>query len=111
MVTQFLWLIGVYGEGSEINIFENPDLPGRLEAGVYQSVLEQMAPYSGSSTFIRTDRVDCETDPCHLAWLIRDNPHFIKNVKTYYSGNTTPTCTNGTRFVDLNPNAYNDCPV
>ena len=48
------------------------------------------------------DPIDCTTDYCHMAWLIRDHPNYLSNVR--YSG-----CSNGTRFEDLNPNGYNDC--
>ena len=51
---------------------------------------------------IVSDPVDCESDPCHLSWLIRDNRHLLKAI---YHG----TCLNGTRFEDLNPNTI--CPV
>ena len=25
-----------------------------------------------------SDPIDCNEDPCHLAWIIRDNPHLLK---------------------------------
>ena len=43
-----------------------------------------------------TDLIDCESDPCHLAWIVRDNPIMM---------NTIPgaQCSNGTSLRDLNP--------
>ena len=50
-----------------------------------------------------TDAIDCKTDPCHLAWLIRDNPNLLKVV-----GNGR--CTDGTRFEDIDPKTFfNTC--
>lgn len=53
--------------------------------------------------FTTTDPIDCATDICHLAWLIRDNRHLMKAI----SGQ----CSNGTVFEDLMSNAYADCPA
>ena len=47
------------------------------------------------------DPINCAD--CNLAWLIRDNRRLLKNV--LYT-----TCSNGTRFEDLNPNGYRTCP-
>lgn len=44
------------------------------------------------------------SDPCHLAWIIRDNRNLLPAV---YLGQ----CSNGTTFEDLDPNGYNDCPI
>ena len=49
------------------------------------------------------DNFDC-SDHCHLAWLIRDNPHLLVSV---YGA----TCSNGTAFNALNPNGFTNCPV
>ena len=49
------------------------------------------------------DPIDCATDICHLAWLIRDNRHLMKAI----SGQ----CSNGTVFEDLMSNDYADCPA
>ena len=49
------------------------------------------------------DPFDCERDPCHLAWLIRDNRDLLGRL----SGNTT--CSNGTTFEQLNPNEFDEC--
>ena len=51
---------------------------------------------------LTTDPFDCSD--CHLTWLIRDNRRLLPAV---YKG----TCSNGTRFEDLNPNGYENCPV
>jgi len=37
--------------------------------------------------------MDCIEDPCHLAWLVRDNRHLLTSVRA--------TCSNGTAFADL----------
>ena len=48
------------------------------------------------------DPIDCVTDICHLAWLIRDNRHLL-----YVVGDATQ-CSNGTVFRDLRLNK-GDC--
>ena len=45
---------------------------------------------------------DCSD--CHLAWLIRDNPHLLTPI---ISG----TCSNGTTFALLKAIGYANCPV
>ena len=99
----------------------------RFERDVFLSVLQQMAtdkdfPYGYTSIgqsikelFVFncyilnyefeyiTDPIDCTSDPCHMAWLIRDNPSLMRHV--YYAN-----CSNGTRFEDLDRNGYNNCP-
>ena len=45
------------------------------------------------------DKIDCVSDPCHLAWLIRDNRNLLKVV-----GNGR--CTDGKRFEDIDPNTF-----
>ena len=53
---------------------------------------------------INLDSFDCTSDPCHLSWFIKDNRHLLKAVSFAY-------CSNGTRFEDLDPNAYSKCTV
>ena len=50
------------------------------------------------------DPIDCESDLCHMAWLIRDNRNLLPAVNL-------GQCSNGTIFEDLDPNGYNDCPI
>ena len=50
------------------------------------------------------DPIDCESNHCHMAWLIRDNRNLLPAV---YLGQ----CSNGTAFEDLDPNGYNDCAI
>ena len=50
-----------------------------------------------------SDPFDCETDPCHLAWLIRDNRHLLAPI---YGA----TCSNGTQFTQLISNDFSHCP-
>lgn len=101
----------------------------RIDYGVFYPVLQQMAPYPtcspnnycidlSNSKFKKVnnlvrmdliiendyaDPIDCEGDPCHLAWLIRDNRHLMKYIG--YSGR----CSNYTSLSDLDPNTI--CPV
>ena len=49
------------------------------------------------------DPIDCVSDPCHLSWLIRYNRNMLPAVSDVF-------CSNGTRFEDLNQNAYANCP-
>ena len=43
----------------------------------------------------KKDPIDCETDPCHLAWIIRDRRELLKNV-------LNAKCSyNGTSFEDI----------
>ena len=54
---------------------------------------------------VPTGPIDCETDPCHLAWLIRDNRQLLPAV-------FLANCANGTSFQDLNVDEYSIiCPV
>ena len=50
------------------------------------------------------DPIDCESDPCHLAWLLRDNRDLMGPIYR-------ATCSNGTEFENLDPNAFANCPV
>jgi len=52
-----------------------------------------------------TDPFDCQSDPCHLAWLIRDHSELLLSLVR------GATCSNGTRFEELDPSAFNGCPV
>ena len=53
--------------------------------------------------FIFSDRFDCESDPCHLAWIIRDKRKLLAQV-------AFGVCSNGTAFEELDPNAFSHCP-
>jgi len=50
------------------------------------------------------DPIDCESDPCHMAWIIRDNRRLLSVVND-------GQCSNGTLFNQLDPNEYTDCQV
>ena len=54
--------------------------------------------------FIFTGPIDCECDPCHLNWLIRDNRQLLPAV--YLA-----TCANGTALQDLDSGGFDDCTV
>ena len=45
------------------------------------------------SNLMITDAINCQDDPCHLAWLVRDNRHLLAAVRA--------TCSDGTAFSDL----------
>ena len=49
------------------------------------------------------DPIDCVTDICHLAWLIRDYPHLMRSI-------VGGQCSNGTSFQSLFLNDA-DCPL
>ena len=122
-------MIGIFGNHSRIELIFNPFT--RFESGVFQPVLEQMAPFGGyeasftsilmvyskqnttgilrrikliNVSICKTGGIDCVTDHCHLAWLIRDNPHLLIAIDR-------PTCLDGRQFKDLDPKAFADCPV
>ena len=46
--------------------------------------------------FYFLDPIDCVEDPCHLAWLVRDNPILLNAVPD-------AQCANGTSLKNLNP--------
>ena len=56
--------------------------------------------------FSYIDPIDCESDPCHLAWLIRDNQYLFGVIQN-------ATCSNGKTLEELNPEDFNydKCPV
>ena len=62
---------------------------------LYKSVFQTVQIYS--------DPFDCKTDPCHLAWLLRDNRNYLD----YIDG---AACFNGTTFDQLIPNGIKNCP-
>lgn len=107
----------------------------RLESKVFKSILQQMTettayiagvPWLGPSLDISKsklytnqfkitliicclyfveDPIDCSIDPCHLAWIFRDNKDLLKAIKN-------GECSNGTLFELLDGvNAFNNCPV
>ena len=57
--------------------------------------------------FCVVDRIECNTDPCKLAWLVRDyrDQLLAPYPKIFVNG----LCTNGTFLSDLNPDSI--CPV
>ena len=50
-----------------------------------------------------TDSSGNKNSHCHLAWLIRDNPHLLKAV---HEGH----CSDGRTFDKLSADDYKDCP-
>lgn len=94
---------GNYGNGSYIYLYNN--LLTRFESGVFQSVLERMEPhYPLAYVDMSNNPIDCVTDACHLAWLIRDNRNLLISV-------FQARCSNGTTFEQLDPTAYTSCPA
>ena len=66
------------------------------------------------------DPFDCSKDPCHLAWIIRDNRQFLKFLKrdkNYdecnedVNKNYRAMCSNGTSFDDLDQNGFDHCQL
>lgn len=51
--------------------------------------------------FIFTDPIACED--CRMAWLIRDHHQLLSHL-TFF-----PLCSNGSDFMDLNPDGYSKC--
>lgn len=84
----------IYNGNNEINIGKSKlsiSLIGTLKA-FFKTHLKQL----------QLDPIDCTDDPCHLAWLIRDNPNLLRYVK--YG-----ECSNGTLFENLNPFGFENC--
>jgi len=98
----------------------------RFDSNVFQPVLEKMRLYGrvpfaaiqmdnskiiflSFKTFDQIkqfyqniDPIDCDADPCHISWLIRDNRLLIENI---FGG----SCSNGDFLADLDKNAYDNC--
>lgn len=51
--------------------------------------------YNSIYTLYTADPIDCESDICHLAWIIRDHRHLLKAL---FDG---AYCLNGTELKDL----------
>lgn len=49
------------------------------------------------------DSFDCDSDPCKLAWLIKDNRVLLAPLEVY--------CFNGPSFKLLNSNAFSQCGI
>ena len=49
-----------------------------------------------------TDPFDCRSDPCHLAWLLRDNRNLLGSVEN-------ARCEDGTPVEDLSPVLFEEC--
>ena len=54
---------------------------------------------------MKIDPIDCSTDTCHLAWIVRDRPQLLNEVVQ------GATCSNGTTLQNLNRRlGFNHCP-
>lgn len=85
---------------AQVNL-ENNDLTSFRE-DVFKSMLQLMAAQPvgvGGQVIVTGNPFDCG---CGLAWLIRDNPTLIPNVKN-------GVCGEFFRFEDLNPESYANC--
>ncbi|KAI9554641.1 hypothetical protein GHT06_019914 [Daphnia sinensis] len=83
---------------AQVNL-ENNDLTAFRE-DVFKSMLQLMAAQpAGGQVIVTGNPFDCG---CGLAWLIRDNPTLIPNVKN-------GVCGGFFRFEDLNPESYANC--
>jgi len=87
---------GNYGYGSAITLIGNR--LARLESSVFQSLLKKIQPFAPDNARVLLDKnpIDCVEDPCHLAWLVRDNPILLNAVPD-------AQCANGTSLKNLNP--------
>lgn len=47
--------------------------------------------------------IDCESDPCHLTWILVDNRHLLK---TIYGAR----CLDGNLLDSINPETFSHCP-
>ena len=57
------------------------------------------------SIMVLVDFIDCNSDDiCHLAWIVRDNRHFLNFT-------TAPICSNGTELELLNLNEFEKCDM
>lgn len=121
----FLLSLGNYGDGSWLDL-ENNNLT-RFDSNVFQPVLEKMRLYGrlpfasirmdnskimflSFKTFDQIkqfhqniDPIDCDADPCHISWLIRDKRLLIENI---FGG----SCSNGTSLNNLDEYALDNCP-
>ena len=116
---------GNYGNNSRISLRRN-NLT-RYEMDVFQRVLELMDPFNSSFIdlsgskysievqiinlteivkLIYADLIDCDSDPCHLTWLLRDNRHFLNRVHN-------AKCSDGVSFEEINHkiNKFEICQV
>ena len=95
-------LLSLKGNNNDYNSYYASINGGiHLEVSFNQSEVDIINMYRSS---LITDPIDCTTDPCHLAWLIRDNRQLINYVRYGY-------CSNGTAFSDLNAFGYSNCPI
>ena len=156
----FFFIIFIVGKIGQSKIYLIGLPLNRFEQGAFLSVLQKMNPYDSQDAYVSlyysnymkliwlmhhlsaiwhvyyifTDRFDCYTDRCHMAWLIRDNRHLLKNLDSAYcvsavttttsattvdTGGTTGTTTfqprttqpyTMTAFQDLDPKDYENCP-
>lgn len=92
----------------------------RVDSSVFEEILRQMSSSTGrvdvrsskptnknnqyrkKIIFKISDPFDCESDTCHLAWLIRDNRPLLLPL-------WNAMCSNGTDFWLLDPNGYDHC--
>ena len=112
------------GDFSNAKIFMGYNNLPRLDSDVFKKMLEQMVTgignidlgqYAAASKLIifnvienvvfiflnLADIVEC--GDCSLAWLIRDNRPLLRPI-------LNGGCNNGSSFINLDPNGYNDCP-
>ena len=58
----------------------------------------------------KIDPFDCQSDPCHLAWIIHDNRFlFDKLMAVTWFGLPSPRCSNGTSFKELDRRRFYHC--
>ena len=52
--------------------------------------------------YFYADPIDCETDPCHLAWLLRDNRYLLSSF-------SDAKCSNGTELKKVDRRMFGHC--
>ena len=82
---------------------------GGFAAGSYvdiESSIKQLDnlfdKFNNDITTYHSAPIDCVTDPCHMAWLIRDNRNLLSAIGF-------ATCADGTPFGQLSANNYANC--
>ena len=75
------------------------------ESNIYKLKLLCDSVYLLLINYALIDPVDCNSDPCQLAWLIRDYPDLSLLVED-------GECSNGTQFSQLDKKTFDDflCP-
>jgi len=93
---------GGFGFGSSIHL--NHVNITRFESAVFEPLLKQLEPYGYPTAYLNVafNPFDCESDPCHLGWLLRDQRQLLKVV-------LHARCSNGISFDKLTIPSQEEC--